>query len=146
MAEISLVIKADGSNAQEQLVEVQRAGTACADIMGQGFVALGAKLDTIIQGQRDAYVTAFEKIKSSGVAAAAEIVRSQEALVASARIYQEQLREMQLAGSTCASVLEREFGSLGIKSNMAIQGQRDAYVSSFDKIKSSGVAMPAPRG
>ena len=143
MAEIGLVIKADGSNAQQQLVELQRAGTNCADILGQGFNTLGAKLDTIIQGQRDAYVAAFEKIKSSGVASAAEIVRSQDALVASGRNYQEQLREMQLAGSTCASVLEREFSSLGIKSNMLIQGQRDAYVSSFATIKNSGVASAA---
>jgi len=80
MADVKLIIQGDASNAKEMLRELQLSGTTCASVMEREFNALWVKSSLAIQGQRDAYVSAFEKIRASGLASAAEIARAQDAL------------------------------------------------------------------
>lgn len=50
------------------------------------------------------------------------------------------LVELQRTGTNTASVLEREFTQLGVKSSLAFEGQRKAADAAYQRIKTSGLA------
>ena len=78
--DVKFLIAANIDRAEAAMRELQRTGKDVSDRLADAFDTLGVKSQFAAEKQRASYVAAFEKIKSSGVASAAEIEKAHAAM------------------------------------------------------------------
>lgn len=76
---IELIIRGNSKEGQAAVLEMQRVGANAASILEREFDQLGTKSSLAFERQRQAATTAYERIKSSGMATADELSRSERA-------------------------------------------------------------------
>ncbi len=155
--DIKFLIQGEPGPAVAALKEMQANGEDVSKYLGAAFRQMGVDSESAINKQKQAVVTAFEVMKASGVASAAEIQRAQDAMQnklrqldavinpakAQFRALNNELAAMAATGNNVTDRLARDFETLGIRSTAAIEKERAAYVAAFEKIKASGVASAA---
>lgn len=78
--DVKFLISANVDRAEAAIRELQRTGNDVSDRLGSSFDTLGIRSSASAEKQRAAYVSAFEKIKASGVASAADIEKAHAAM------------------------------------------------------------------
>lgn len=152
--DVRFVIGANVDRAEQEIRKLQSTGKDVSDSLANSFEQLGIRSSMAIEKERAAVVSAYDRIKASGVGSAEEITRAQAAM-------QQQLSRLDtvlnplpakfaaidkeiaaLAGSGQASTdrLARSFEQLGIRSTQSLEQARAAAVSAYDRIRKSGVA------
>lgn len=114
--DVKFVISASVARAEEEIRKLQSTGTATADRLTNSFQQLGIRSTMAIEQQRASAVAAYEKIKSSGVASADEILRAKTALTSKMRELDSETK------NASGSALGLKDAYLGLQSAFAAAG------------------------
>jgi tape measure domain-containing protein len=78
--DVRFLISANVDRAEQEIRKLQSSGKAVSDSLAGAFESLGIRSTVAIEKERAASIAAYERIKASGVASAAEIGRAKAAL------------------------------------------------------------------
>jgi hypothetical protein len=77
--DVRFLISANVDRAEQEIRKLQSSGKAVSDSLAGAFESLGIRSTVAIEKERAASIAAYERIKASGVASAAEIGRAKAA-------------------------------------------------------------------
>ena len=103
----------DVLNLLDKQIEGYGKATGAVKEIEQAFRKLGVKSEEVARQQRQAYIAAFEKIKNSGTASAAEISRAQKALEAQLARIDSQLDKNGNAFTRLKGIAGTSFSAIG---------------------------------
>lgn len=152
--DVRFVIGANVDRAEQEIRKLQSTGKDVSDSLANSFEQLGIRSSMAIEKERAAAVSAYDRIKASGVGSAEEITRAQAAmqqqlsrlddalnpLPAKFTAIDKEIAAMAGSGQASTDRLTRSFEQLGIRSTQSLEQERAAAVSAFDRIRKSGVA------
>lgn len=161
---IMIKIDADGRAAVVETEKTTRAMednlegvNKAASEVKKTFETLNIKSNLDIEAEKTRIVAAFERIKNSGYASAAEISSAYTVMQAklagldqSLRTHanvigqaEQKIKDLAREGKFSSDRLSSSFDNLGIKSALNIEAEKARIIASFEQIKSSGVASAA---
>lgn len=118
----------DLTKVEQKMVALHKRLVDGASKSEEAFKTLGVASDRMFASQKAVADTAYNAIKNKAESTAADIVRSQSAMVAKINSLNAQMAKNHL------------YETLGVRSVAAIEAQKAAVISAYDTIKKSGTA------